>query len=82
MLCHILPSRPIIGAIQTLLISDNLFRINDVAKRTRYVGKEPHAAIHRLTGCVCMHLWALSAQRFSLHSALVRAHRLLLRHAM
>mmetsp|Transcript_19667 Transcript_19667/g.54879 ORF Transcript_19667/g.54879 Transcript_19667/m.54879 type:complete len:382 (-) Transcript_19667:320-1465(-) len=27
-----------IGAIQTLLISDSLFRINDVAKRKRYVG--------------------------------------------
>ncbi|KAF5841125.1 Dom34 protein [Dunaliella salina] len=26
------------GAIQTLLISDSLFRINDVAKRKRYVG--------------------------------------------
>jgi stalled ribosome rescue protein Dom34 len=27
------------GAVQTLLISDNLFRINDVKKRQRYVGK-------------------------------------------
>mmetsp|Transcript_13567 Transcript_13567/g.23825 ORF Transcript_13567/g.23825 Transcript_13567/m.23825 type:complete len:383 (-) Transcript_13567:665-1813(-) len=27
-----------LGAIQTLLISDELFRINDVAKRRRYVG--------------------------------------------
>jgi stalled ribosome rescue protein Dom34 len=26
------------GAIQTLLISDSLFRINDVTKRKRYVG--------------------------------------------
>jgi stalled ribosome rescue protein Dom34 len=27
------------GAVQTLLISDNLFRINDVKKRQRYVGE-------------------------------------------
>lgn len=27
-----------VGAIQTLLISDSLFRVNNVAKRRKYVG--------------------------------------------